>query len=177
MDMTEEQVILVDSSDNELGLMAKMEAHRKGLLHRAFSICLFNDDGEMLIQKRSNLKYHSPGLWTNACCSHPRSGETVMEAANRRLKEELGIQANLEKAFSFIYKTRLDHDMIEHEYDHVLLGRFNGTPKVNPEEVASWKYMKIEAILNEMKLQPALWTEWFKIIMPKISLYYLPIIV
>ena len=171
----EEFVILVDQSDKKIGLMEKMEAHRKGELHRAFSVLLFNDEGELLLQKRALLKYHSPGLWTNTCCSHPRDGETVMEAANRRLMEEMGIQANLEKAFTFIYKTRLDNDLIEHELDHVLIGRYNGTPAINTEEVETFKYMHPETILKEMKNQPEIWTEWFKIIMPKVDLYYSPI--
>lgn len=173
--MTEERVILVDELDNEIGTMEKLEAHRKGVLHRAFSICLFNEKGEMMIQKRSALKYHSPGLWTNACCSHPRYGEDLIDAANRRLAEEMGIQCKLEKAFSFLYKTRLDKGMIEHELDHVLIGKFNKQANINTEEVEDWKYLKPEDILKEMKAYPDQWTEWFKIIMPKINLYYSPI--
>lgn len=173
----EEHVILVDESDNELGTMEKLEAHRKGVLHRAFSVCLFNEEGEMLIQKRSSSKYHSPGLWTNACCSHPRKGEDLLEAANRRLMEEMGIQCTIDKAFSFLYKTRLDKGMIEHELDHVLIGKFAGKPRINLEEVEDWKYMKPEHILKEMRANPEQWTEWFKIIMPKIDLYYSPIFV
>ncbi len=172
--MTEEFVILVDETDKEIGLMEKMEAHRKGVLHRAFSICLFNSKSQMLIQRRSLGKYHSPGLWTNTCCSHPRKGETTIEAAHRRLEEEMGIAADLEKAFSFVYKTRLEHDLIEHEYDHVFIGRFDGEPSINSSEVQEWKYMDIKEILSEIKRFPELWTEWFKIIMPKIALYYSP---
>lgn len=170
-----EEVILVDSQDNQIGTMEKIEAHKKGLLHRAFSILLFNNQGEMLIQQRAESKYHSPGLWTNACCSHPRPNETVMQAAERRLMEEMGIQCELEKAFDFIYKTRLDKDMIEHELDHVLIGRFEGEPDINLAEVASWKYMSPEDILSDMRANPNNWTEWFKIIMPKVHLYYSPV--
>lgn len=175
--MNEEYVILVDESDNEIGTMEKMEAHTKGLLHRAFSVCLFNEKGEMLVQKRSSGKYHSPGLWTNTCCSHPRKGEILIEAAARRLKEEMGIEAKLEKAFSFIYKTRLDRGMIENEYDHVFFGRFSGEPLINKEEVEDWKYLKTREILSQMKSNPENWTEWFKIIMPKIELYYSPVFI
>jgi isopentenyl-diphosphate Delta-isomerase len=172
--MTEEFVILVDEEDNEIGTMEKLEAHRLGLLHRAFSVCLFNDQGEMLLQKRALKKYHSPGLWTNACCSHPHKGESVLEAATRRLEEEMGISAEVEEIFSLTYRRELDQNMIEHEYDHVLFGRFNGTPNINKDEVADWKYLKSIEILNQIKLNPNEWTEWFKIIMPKIYTYYTP---
>ncbi|MEQ8360583.1 MAG: isopentenyl-diphosphate Delta-isomerase [Cytophagales bacterium] len=175
--MSQEHVILVDASDNELGTMEKMEAHQKGVLHRAFSVCIFNDKGEMLIQKRAAEKYHSPGLWTNACCSHPRKGETLYQAAKRRLEEEMGIKTNVEKAFTFLYKIRLDRGMIEHELDHVLIGKYNENPNINLAEVEDWKYMKLNDILKGMKSDPEIWTEWFKIIMPKINLYYSPIFV
>ena len=173
--MNKEYVILVDEADKEIGTMEKMEAHVKGVLHRAFSICLFNEKGEMLLQKRASSKYHSPGLWTNACCSHPRVGETVLEAGHRRLMEELGIDTDLEKVFAFQYKARLDKGLIEHEYDHVLTGKFNGTPNLNEEEVEDWKFMSLDDIALDIKHNPDNWTEWFKMIMPKIQLYYLPI--
>ncbi|QNL21759.1 isopentenyl-diphosphate Delta-isomerase [Hyphobacterium sp. CCMP332] len=175
--MIQEHVILVDESDNELGTMEKIEAHKKGVLHRAFSVCIFNDKGEMLIQKRAADKYHSPGLWTNACCSHPRKGENIHEAAKRRLEEEMGIQTTIEKAFSFLYKTRLEKGMIEHELDHVLIGKYNEEPNINLAEVEDWKYMKLNDIQESIMKKPEMWTEWFKIIMPKISLYYSPIFV
>ena len=129
--MKEEEVILVNSEDVILGTMPKMEAHQKGILHRAFSIFLFNSDEELLLQKRSNSKYHSPGLWTNTCCSHQRIDETSIQAGNRRLKEEMGINANLKEAFTFEYKTSFNNGLIEHEFDHVLIGYSNDTPKIN----------------------------------------------
>ncbi len=175
--MIQEQVILVDELDKELGTMEKMEAHRKGVLHRAFSVCIFNDKGEMLIQKRASEKYHSPGLWTNTCCSHPRKGEDLFQAASRRLEEEMGIKTKIEKAFSFIYKTQLDRGMIEHELDHVLIGKYNAKPNINLAEVEDWKYMNLNDIQENIMTEPELWTEWFKIIMPKIKLYYSPIVV
>src|SRR5689334_14921661 len=126
-----EYVILVDASDNELGTMDKMEAHRKGVLHRAFSILLFNSKGEILLQKRSSLKYHSAGLWTNTCCSHPKPNEPMTTAAQRRLSEEMGINASLEFLYKFQYQVQLDNGLIEHELDHVYIGLFNDEPIIN----------------------------------------------
>ena len=159
----EEQVILVDEQDNEVGFMPKMEAHLKGVLHRAFSVFLFNDKGELLLQKRASSKYHSPSLWTNTCCSHPRKNETVLAAARRRLKEEMGISTNLKFKFSFIYKAELDQGLTEHELDHVLTGTFNGKPKLNSEEAEDWRYINTSDLTEEIKNNPNEFTEWFKI--------------
>ena len=162
--MVEEQVILVDVNDNQIGLMAKMEAHEKALLHRAFSVFTFNDKGELLLQQRAADKYHSPLLWTNTCCSHQRNGETSLEAGKRRLQEEMGFTCELEEVFSFIYKAPFDNGLTEHELDHVLIGKYNNNPIINPEEVESFKWMTLEAVKTDMENQPEIYTEWFKII-------------
>ena len=133
--MIEEQVILVDENDTQIGLMPKMEAHEKALLHRAFSVFSFNDSGELLLQQRAADKYHSPLQWTNTCCSHQREGESNIEAGKRRLQEEMGFSCELSEVFSFIYKAPFDNGLTEHELDHVMIGKFNGVPEVNPEEV------------------------------------------
>src|SRR6478736_5859771 len=159
-----EEVILVDEADRETGAMEKMEAHRKGALHRAFSIFLFNSKGELLLQKRSSKKYHSGGLCTNTCCSHPHPGENIVQAANRKLKQEMGIDLYPEFAFKFIYKTSLDHQLIEHEYDHVLIGQFDGKPEINPEEVEDWKFVDINSVKKEIEARPETYTYWFKVI-------------
>ncbi len=159
-----EHVILVDTEDKVLGTMEKLEAHQKGLLHRAFSVLLFNDEGKILLQKRSKNKYHSSGLWTNACCSHPLPGESVAEASRRRLKEEMGIE--LQPAFShtFIYKARLDNNLTEHELDHVFIGTFNGTPHINVNEVEDWKFVDVAWLKRDVIANPLHYTEWFKLI-------------
>lgn len=164
-----EHVILVDSSDNPIGIMEKMEAHEKALLHRAFSVFIFNNHGQMLIHKRALEKYHSPGLWTNACCSHPRVGETLSEAAHRRLMEEMGFDCPLEKKFDFIYKARLDGGLTEHEFDHVLVGSFNGDPCPNPAEVMDWKYINWEELNQDVLHNPQAYTTWFKIALEKLN--------
>ena len=143
--------------------MEKMEAHKKGLLHRAFSVFIFNDKGELLLQKRASHKYHSGGLWTNTCCSHPRPEETLDEAVHRRLVEEMGFDCPVKKSFSFIYKTTLDKGLSEHELDHVYIGQYNGSPLVNAEEVEDWKYMHPEKIRLAIKNDPNSFTVWFKI--------------
>jgi isopentenyl-diphosphate delta-isomerase len=160
----EENVILVDVLDNQLGLMPKMEAHEKAVLHRAFSVFIFNDEGELMLQQRAAHKYHSPLLWTNTCCSHQRDGESNIEAGKRRLIEEMGFKTNLKEIFSFVYKAPFDNGLTEHELDHVMIGNFNGTPKINPDEVASYKWMTMEAVKKDIELQPKLYTAWFKII-------------
>mgnify|MGYP003630432887 CR=1 FL=1 len=162
--MTEELVILVDENDNKVGLMPKMEAHEKALLHRAFSVFVFNDDNELMLQRRALNKYHSPGLWTNTCCSHQRDGETNIEAGVRRLQEEMGFSVPLREAMSFIYKAPFDNGLTEHEYDYILLGEFNAVPDINPAEVAEWKWMKLEDVKEDMQNNPGIYTEWFKII-------------
>lgn len=157
------QVILVDNNDFELGTMEKIEAHEKGLLHRAISVFIFNSDGEMLLQRRAKHKYHSGGLWTNTCCSHPYPGEKIMNAAKRRLKEEMGMECELTSAFSFIYKVNLDKGMTEHELDHVFIGTTNSTPEINREEVEDFKYLSIEETEKLIRSNPEDFTEWFKI--------------
>ncbi len=160
----EENVILVDKQDNQIGLMPKMEAHEKAVLHRAFSIFIFNDKGELMLQQRAAHKYHSPLLWTNTCCSHQRDGESNIEAGMRRLFEEMGFSTPLKEVFSFIYKAAFDNGLTEHELDHVMLGNFDGEPTINLEEVASYKWMSLEAIQKDIEYNPELYTAWFKII-------------
>ncbi|MGB1042449.1 MAG: isopentenyl-diphosphate Delta-isomerase [Tenacibaculum sp.] len=159
-----EQVILVDEFDNPIGLMEKIEAHEKALLHRAFSVFVFNDKKELMLQQRAAEKYHSPLLWTNTCCSHQRDGETNLAAGKRRLQEEMGFVCDLKEVFSFIYKAPFDNGLTEHELDHVMIGTFNDTPNINKEEVASYKWMSLDAIKNDIEKQPKIYTEWFKII-------------
>ncbi len=164
-----EHVILVDERDNPIGTMEKMEAHEKGLLHRAFSVFIFNERGEMLIHQRAEEKYHSGGLWTNACCSHPREGETTEEAARRRLMEEMGFDCDVQEQFDFIYRADLDQGLTEHELDHVFFGTFNGIPQVNPDEVMAWKYIPLTALHHDVQSNPERYTEWFKIALKKIQ--------
>lgn len=159
------EVILVDANDNAIGTMEKMEAHEKGLLHRAFSVLIFNSKRELLIQKRASTKYHSGGLWTNTCCSHPTPQESIEQAAKRRLKEEMGIEAEPAFTYKFIYKTDLDKNLIEHEVDHVLTAQFDGEPKVNENEVEDWKYVGLKELQRDAQDNPHLYTEWFKLIL------------
>jgi len=163
-----EEVILVSPQDEEIGYMEKMEAHQLGLLHRAFSVFLFNSKGEMLLQKRAISKYHSGGLWTNACCSHPRKGETIEQAASRRTREELGCEPELQKIHTFIYKAALDNNLIEHEFDHVLVGNYEGEMNLNVNEVSEIVYLPIQKIRQEMNEQPDKFTVWFKIIFEEV---------
>lgn len=165
--MAEEKVILVNEKDEQIGLMEKIEAHEKALLHRAFSVFVFNDNKELMIQQRAFSKYHSPGLWTNTCCSHQREGETNVEAGRRRLMEEMGFTTDLQDTISFIYKAPFDNGLTEHEYDHILVGSFNAEPDPNPDEVAAWKWVSLEDLKKDMKLNPHIYTEWFKIIFDK----------
>ncbi len=159
----EEYVVLVDEQDNEIGLMEKMEAHEKGLLHRAFSVFLFNSKKEFLLQRRALSKYHSGGLWTNTCCSHPRNGETTLNAAKRRLQEEMGFVCEIEEQFSFIYKKELDNNLTEHELDHVFFGQYEGKIDFNQDEVMDYKYVKLDDLLLDMQNNPDDYTVWFKI--------------
>ena len=161
----EEQVVLISEKDEVLGLMDKLQAHENGLLHRAFSVFLFNEKGELLLQKRAAEKYHSPNQWTNAVCSHPRMNETYIEGAERRLREELGINAHLTPKFHFIYKADVGGNLWEHELDHVFTGSFEGEFKLNPEEVSEVRYISMDALDEEMKNNPEHFTEWFKIIL------------
>jgi isopentenyl-diphosphate Delta-isomerase len=163
-----EQVILVDEKDNAIGLMEKMEAHEKGVLHRAFSVFIFNNKHQMLLQQRAIGKHHSGGLWTNACCSHPRSGETTEEAAHRRLQEEMGFDCELKKAFHFIYKKELDNNLTEHELDHVFIGTFNGTPSINSDEVESYKFVALPELIQDVQENENNYTEWFKICLEQV---------
>lgn len=166
--MSIEHVILVDPNDQEIGLMEKMEAHEKGLLHRAFSVFIFNDKNEFLLHQRADSKYHSGGLWTNTCCSHPKSGENIIDAGKRRLIEEMGFSAELKSVHSFIYKAKLDNNLTEHEYDHILIGHFNNKPEPNPLEVKNWKWMKYNEISTDLKNNPNNYTFWFKIAFAKL---------
>jgi len=163
----EEQVILVNEKDEQIGLMPKMEAHEKGVLHRAFSVFVFNDQNELMLQQRALSKYHSPGLWTNTCCSHQRDGETSLEAGIRRLDEEMGFTTTLRETTSFIYKAPFDNGLTEHELDHILVGNFDGMPHINEAEVASWKWMPLEAVKEDIAVHPEAYTAWFKIIFEK----------
>lgn len=160
-----ELLILVDENDQEIGSMEKMEVHEKGLLHRAFSILIFNSKNEMLLQQRALSKYHSGGLWTNTCCSHPRKDESILQAANRRLQEEMGFSTELEAKFSFIYRAELDQKMIEHELDHVFLGTFESDFQFNREEVMDYRWISIPDLIQEIQDSPNTFTEWFKILM------------
>ncbi len=162
--MIEEQVILVNEQDEPIGLMNKMEAHEKAVLHRAFSVFILNDKNEVMLQQRAHHKYHSPLLWTNTCCSHQRAGETNTEAGKRRLFEEMGFQTELKELFHFIYKAPFDNGLTEHELDHVMIGYYNEAPIINPDEVESWKWLTIEAIKDDMIENPDAYTVWFKII-------------
>jgi len=162
-----DEVILVNKNDEETGTMEKMEAHLQGKLHRAFSVFLMNNKGEWLLQKRADSKYHSAGLWSNTCCSHPRPGEDIYEAALRRLKEEMGITCNLEHAFSFIYKKKFDNNLTEHEYDHVFTGVYEGEPAINKAEVSAWRYLSIEIIREELAADASSFSYWFQLAMPR----------
>ncbi|MDP3929803.1 MAG: isopentenyl-diphosphate Delta-isomerase [Bacteroidota bacterium] len=161
----QEMVILVDEHDNEIGLMEKQEAHVKALLHRAFSVMVFNDKGEMLLQQRALSKYHSGGLWTNTCCSHPRQGETTEQAAHRRLQEEMGFDCELKLHQTFIYKAPFDNGLTEHELDHVFIGTYNQDPQINPEEVNDFHWISLTELDQQLRNQPEKFTVWFKMIM------------
>jgi isopentenyl-diphosphate delta-isomerase len=158
-----EHVVLVNPKDEEIGTSEKMKAHELGLLHRAFSVFLFNSRGEMLLHRRALGKYHSGGLWTNTCCSHPRPGESTEAAAGRRLREEMGLSAPLSFAFSFIYRAELDQGLIEHELDHVYIGESDAIPLPHPEEVESYAYVAVDELERDLISQPEKYTEWFKI--------------
>ena len=165
------QVILVNEKDEMTGTMEKMQAHEQGLLHRAFSIFIFNRKGEMLLQQRADHKYHSPSLWTNACCSHPAPGEDVESAAHRRLMEELGFDTNLEHAFHFIYKTEFDNGLTENELDHVLIGHYDGEVIPNAAEVKDYCFMKMEELGDSLSHYPHKYTVWFGIAFPMLENY------
>ncbi|MHA7941627.1 isopentenyl-diphosphate Delta-isomerase [Formosa sp. 3Alg 14/1] len=165
--MIEENVVLVNENDEPIGLMPKLEAHEKGVLHRAFSVFVFNEKNELMLQQRALSKYHTPGLWTNTCCSHQRDGESNLDAGRRRLEEEMGFVTALEEKTSFMYKSPFENGLTEHEYDHILVGHYNGQPNINPDEVADWKWMTLEDVKADIKLHPDNYTSWFKIIFDK----------
>jgi isopentenyl-diphosphate delta-isomerase len=167
LSMKEENVILVNEKDEQLGTMPKMEAHEKAVLHRAFSVFVMNAEGEIMLQQRAAHKYHSPLLWTNTCCSHQRVGESNVAAGKRRLREEMGFTTELKELFSFIYRAPFDNGLTEHELDHVMMGNFNDAPTINPTEVAHWKWMRPEDIKADMEKNPQIYTAWFKIIFEK----------
>ena len=163
-----EEVILVDSGDNQIGVMEKMQAHREAKLHRAFSVFLWNENNELLLQQRQLDKYHCGGLWANTCCSHPREGEKLVDAVNRRLEEEMGIVCDTSWIYSFIYKADLGGGLFEHEFDHVFFGAFSGQPKLNVTEVADWKYIGLDELKKDIAAQPNQYTPWFKIILNEV---------
>ena len=165
----EEKVILVDEHDDMIGIMDKMAAHKQGQLHRAFSVFIFNSKGEMLLQQRAMNKYHSAGLWTNACCSHPVPGEKTEDAATRRLMEELGFETPIEKIFDFTYKAEFENGLTEHEFDHVFAGEYEGELKLNAGEVSDACYKDISEIKSMLQTHPQKFTAWFHIAFPRIE--------
>ena len=168
------EVILVNDNDEVVGTMEKLQAHKEGRLHRAFSVFIINENKQLLLQQRASHKYHSAGLWSNACCSHPLPEESIQEAAIRRVKEELGIcVTNLTNMFSFKYKADLENNLTEHELDHVLLAHYNGSPEINIDEVSDWKYFSMAEIKNMLHIHPEQFTVWFKLILPKIEHYFI----
>jgi isopentenyl-diphosphate delta-isomerase len=167
--MVNEQIVLVDENDNEIGTGEKLQVHLEGKLHRALSVFLFNEKNELLIQQRAFSKYHSGGLWSNTCCSHPRPDESAHDAATRRLFEELGIRSPLHKIFHFTYKANLDKQLIEHEFDHVFLGKYQGEVSPNPDEIHAWKWIDLRALKRDMKDRPEMYTFWFKTILTRVE--------
>jgi isopentenyl-diphosphate delta-isomerase len=171
--MDKGKIILVDENDNAVGEAGKMQVHVEGTLHRAFSIFIFNTTGEMLLQQRALKKYHSGGLWTNACCSHPAPGEKTIDAANRRLQEEMGFSTPMEKIFDFVYKAGFENGLTEYEFDHVFVGEYNGSINFNKAEVMDFQFKSIGLIADELKHQPDKYTAWFKLAFPKVKQWYL----
>lgn len=166
-----EQVILVDKNDQKIGIGEKIKTHREGKLHRSFSTFVFNSKGKLLLQKRAKTKYHSGGLWSNTCCSHPRHRESVEEAAHRKLKQEMGFDCELKKVSSFIYKVRFDNGLSEHEYDHIFMGKFDGNALPNPEEVEDWKWVKINELKKDIEKNPDIYTYWLRVSIDKMISY------
>jgi isopentenyl-diphosphate delta-isomerase len=166
--MTQDLLILVDKNDNEIGTLDKLSVHQRGLLHRAFSVFIFNSENELLLQQRADEKYHSPGLWSNTCCSHPLSGEKIADSISRRLKEEMGMQCDTQFKFSFIYKAQFGNGLTEHELDHVYFGESDDLPKPNPAEVKNWKYISLQNLQEEIALHPEKFSAWLKISIPRI---------
>lgn len=170
--MEEQEVILVNENDEPIGTMKKMEAHKKGLLHRAFSVFIFDKQGRMLLQQRAAEKYHGAHLWTNACCSHPFPGEEVDTAAQRRLKEEFGFGTGLQEIFSFTYKANVENNLVEHEYDHVFAGEYEGELNPDPNEVSDYTYSDLSNLKRQIENHPQEFTSWFKIAFPKIEAWW-----
>jgi isopentenyl-diphosphate delta-isomerase len=168
----EQQMIIVDEKDQVKGVAGKMEAHTKGLLHRAFSVFIFNHKGEMLLQQRAMDKYHSGGLWTNACCSHPQPGEDTKKAALRRLKEEMGFETELEKIFDFVYKADFENGLIEHEFDHVFVGEYDGLIHFSNDEVMASSYKSMQDIAHSLEEDPGKYTAWFRLAFPRIKRWW-----
>lgn len=166
--MSENYIISVDEDDREIGRIEKMEAHMDGRLHRAFSVFVFNSKGQLILQKRSDSKYHSGGLWTNTCCSHPAYGENLTDAVTRRLKEEMGLTCKTEKIFHFIYRAELDRGLVEHELDHVFFGMTDDTPVPNPSEASLWKYADMDELKNDISEFPERYTVWLQICFEKV---------
>ncbi|MBK8500531.1 MAG: isopentenyl-diphosphate Delta-isomerase [Flavobacteriales bacterium] len=163
-----DEVVLVDERDEVLGTMDKLKAHKEGALHRAFSVFLFDHDGRLLLQRRAETKYHSGGLWTNSCCSHPRMGEDLLAAAERRVAEELGIITPLQHRFSFIYRASFENGLHEHELDHVFFGHWSGSVRPDPEEVIDWRYATMEEIDADLREHPQRFTIWLKACWPEV---------
>ncbi len=168
METMEEQVILVDEHDKEIGTAGKLAAHRSGRLHRAITVFVFSPGGETYLQQRADGKYHSAGLWSNTCCSHPRPGETVRAAAERRLREEMGMSATLEEQFTFTYRVEFPTGLIEHELDHVLFGRFDGDPTLNPDEAKDWRLVKLAELVEDIAENPDDYSYWLKECLPRV---------
>ncbi len=164
----EERVILVDESDNELGTEEKMKAHVENVMHRAISVFVFNSKGEMMLQRRAKTKYHSPGLWSNTCCSHPRPGEKNADAAHRRLMEEMGFDCELEEIFSFTYNIRLGEKLYEHEFDHVFYGTYDGEPNLNPDETDAYRFVRMKELEEDVKRNPGSYTYWFRVALERV---------
>jgi len=164
-----EYVVLVDTNDNAIGTMEKQQAHLEGVLHRAFSIFIFNSENKLLLQKRASSKYHCGGLWTNTCCSHPRDNEIILDAAARRLQEEMGMHCELKPIFSFVYKAEFENGLTEHEYDHVFIGQSDQIPKLDKEEVEDYRYISLEELHTEIKVSPQNFTPWFLIALDRVT--------
>ena len=169
--MLKDKVIIVDTNDKEIGIGEIIKTHQEGTLHRGFSVFIVNSKYEMLLQKRAGTKYHSGGLWANTCCSHPRPGELIEEAAHRRLREEMGFDCELEEIFSFTYRTQFSNNLFKHEYDHVFLGEADGAPTPDPDEVCDWEWRDIEELGKSIKDNPEVYTYWFKICFDEVISY------
>ena len=163
-----EELILVNENDEPVGVEEKITAHLNGVLHRAFSLFIFNSSGQLLLQKRTSTKYHSQGLWSNTCCGHPRPGESIEQASRRRLQEEMGFDCVVHKVFEFVYRVQLDDDFSEHEYDHVLVGKFDGPPTPNNDEVDDWKWTDLATLQHDIQAHPDSYTYWFRLSLDKL---------